>query len=293
MKRLVMITIWTILPMLVLSQDIAITMSVDWKRGEDIFQPDSMVLYPELVVAYTNLSDDFKYFKKVSDKRLDYPITIRGTLLNYSNGQIPDKKTLAMNHGDYFKERLIVCVNDRHQNWENYWEVFSESTYEAAVIRGEEYEIDFVNDDLSQIHDYMIDKDLGLLELSVEERRNKLVKQENSLINQVFPTAINCQKMTDSIESFILDNMDRFVFLAPFAIVRDTFNLAAFEELGGDYLFELLTDSISPCLPVYDEGEGGFKDISMPNEINGYKLYVGQVLSNKVSLKLKTRRRVN
>ena len=288
MKRYMVFIVIVFQPFMLLAQDIAIMLSTNWSVGKEIFQLDSRAPYPELVISYINLSDKYYYFKKVSDKRMDYPIISCWTSIRYPNGMQPDKKALAKSHGDYSNERLFVCVNDWHQNWENGWEIYMESTYETAVIKGEEYERDFINDETADIIDYLIERDLGILNMTIEERQTWFAEQKEPPINCLFPTALNAQRMIDSTKAFIWENRDRFVFLAPYETVSDTFNLAAFAELGGEYLFEMLTDSITPCLPVYNKEEGGFKDIPMPDEINGYKLFVGHVFSNKVSMKLQS-----
>ena len=253
------------------AQNIAVTLSVDWIVGKDIFEPDSSVLYPELVISYTNLSDQHYYFKKVSDKKLDYPITHRWTMLNYLNSQKPDRRTMAMCHGNYSEEKMIVCVNDWQQSWNNGWEVFLESTYQSAIIEGEEYSTDIINDELTDIHDYLF------------------AQQKDKSLKQLFPDANNAQRMMDSTSTVIRENEYLFVFLSPYEVVRDTFNLAAFAELGGEYQFKLLSDSLSPYLPVYNQGT--YKGISMPETLDGYKLFFGKVLSNCVYIKLNARKK--
>ena len=288
MKRYMVFIVVVFHPIMMLAQDVAIMFSTNWSVGKEIFQPDSRAPYPELVISYINLSDKYYYFKKLSDKRMDYPIISYWTSMRYSSSMRPDTKTLAMGHGDYSNERMIVCVNNWHQNWENGWEIYMESTYETAVIKGEEYEMDFVNDESASIIDYLVERDLGVLNMTVKERQAWFAEQKEPPINYLFPTALNAQRMIDSTKAFIWENRERFVFLAPYETVRDTFNLAAFAELGGEYLFEMLTDSITPCLPVYNEEKGDFKDIPFPDEINGYKMFVGHVFSNKVSMKLQS-----
>lgn len=263
--------LFSFLPLFTSAQDIAITMSVNWRTGQDIFYPDSTMVYPELLVTYSNLSENCYYFKKVADKHLDYPITFHCTLFNYGN-KIPSKEFLAKAHSDFSNERMIVCLTDYNQTWENVCAVYSEETYETAIVRGEEFAYDIINDELSDILDYLVERD----------KKSPIY---------LFPTALNAQRMRDSMDVVILENCERFVFLEPYQSVTDTFNLVAFAECGGQYRFELSKDSLSGFLPVYTQARPCFEDVPMPEAIGKYKLYFGKVLTNQVIVDLKGKRR--
>ena len=46
------------------SQDISINLSIRWSDGPYILKTDSIVSYPELVMSYTNNSNENIYFRK-------------------------------------------------------------------------------------------------------------------------------------------------------------------------------------------------------------------------------------
>ena len=266
--------LFSFLPFFTSAQDIAITMSVNWRTGQDIFYPDSMMVYPELLVTYSNLSENCYYFKKVADKRMEYPITFGGANFYYPHGK-PDVEFLAKAHSDYSAKKMIVRLMNWRPSWENNCDVFMEETYDKAVIKGEEYEPDWINDALTDIHGYLHHSDTASW----------------NTIKYLFPTALDAQRMRDSMDVVILENCERFVFLEPYQSVTDTFNLVAFAECGGQYRFELSKDSLSGFLPVYTQARPGFEDVPMPETIGKYKLYFGKVLTNQVIVDLKGKRR--
>lgn len=270
-KRLAIFAIALLVPFWVFSQDVSINLSILWKRCPNIFVKDSVSTYPLLIVTYSNLSENKYYFKKVADSRLGFPRTYKGTEMYFPEGR-PNLEYLAKTHGDYSDKKMMVCLNHWHQSWTSFVEVFEESTYECIIKKKDEnteYCIDQINDELTNIYNYLI--------------RRKLDKSE---INDNFLSNSQAKRMMDSMSVVIKENKDRFVFLEPFETQTDTIDLSAFSECGGEYHFELLSDCLSPFLPVYSKPKRDYIDTLMPKEIDGYELYHGIVFTNDVSIKL-------
>jgi len=57
------------------SQSISVELSVRWIKGVDIFNRDSIIYYPELIITYRNNSDTSYYFSKVSENDLNINIS--------------------------------------------------------------------------------------------------------------------------------------------------------------------------------------------------------------------------
>lgn len=270
-KRTAILAMSLLVPIWAFSQDISINLSIHWKRSPNIFVKDSISTYPLLIVTYSNLSENKYYFKKVADSKLGFPRTYKGTEMYFPEGR-PNLEYLAKTHSDYSDKKMMVCLNHWHQSWTSFVEVFEESTYECIIKKKDEnteYCIDQINDELTNIYNYLI--------------RRKLDKSE---INDNFLSNSQAKRMMDSMSVVIKENKDRFVFLEPFETQTDTIDLSAFSECGGEYHFELLSDGLSRFLPVYSKAKQDFVDKPMPNLIDGYKLYHGAVFTNKVSLKL-------
>lgn len=71
------------------SQDISINLSILWSEGPYILKTDSIVKYPELVVSYTNNSEDNLYFRKFSYYRGGIPDFMWSVCINM-NGRMYD-----------------------------------------------------------------------------------------------------------------------------------------------------------------------------------------------------------
>lgn len=249
------------------SQSVSVELSTKWVKGYDIFQKDSAIYYPELIITYRNNSDTNYYFQKVSDSRYDLPLLSRGTLLQYPIEEYlnPNYFKRAKTHGNYANDNYKVIIGG-DTSFSKGWIVVSD-TVNIEV----EQEIDMINDDLADIYEYIY--------------RENCVNQSDSLkeVKTHYTTS-------DIIPEVIIDKFkDKFVFLRPFEIYVDTFNLVGFQLLKGCFTFY-----ICPFLPTYvyttpiwDESQSKYIETKalLPKKVGEYLLYSGNFNSNEISIK--------
>lgn len=88
------------------SQDISINLSIQWNEGPYILNTDSIVKHPELVISYTNNSEDNLYFRKFSHYRNGFSdFSIMKFLILIST--IPQKMKI-MTIGNIARNTLII-----------------------------------------------------------------------------------------------------------------------------------------------------------------------------------------
>lgn len=248
------------------SQSVSIELSAKWIKGYDVFQKDSTLYYPQLIITYRNNSDTNYYFQKISDSRCGLPMLPLGTSLQYPIEEYlnPNYLKRAKISGNYVNDSYKVIIGG-DASFSKGWIIVNDTSNIEV-----EQEIDMVNDDLANIYEYLY--------------RNNCVKQPDSLSEvKTHYTA------SDIIPEVIIDKFkDKFVFLMPGETCIDTYNLIGFKLLKGCFTFY-----ICPYLPTYvyttpiwDKNQSKYIETKtmLPKLVGEYKLYSGNFNSNKISI---------
>lgn len=246
------------------SQCISIELSARWVKGYDVFQKDSIICYPELIITYRNMSDTNYYFQKVSESRIGLPMLPIGHLLQYPIEEYlnPDYLKRAKMYGKYSGENYTVIFGG--SSFSKGWIVVNDTSNIEV-----EQEIDLINDDLANIYEYIY--------------RENYDKQRDSL--NEYNTHYT---LSDTVPKLILDKFkDKFVFLRPGEIYTDTYNLVGFKLVKGCFTFNII-----PYLPAYvyttiwDKSQSKYIEvkIELPKVVGNYKLYSGSFNSNKIAI---------
>ncbi|MBU1014059.1 MAG: hypothetical protein KKG99_13755 [Bacteroidetes bacterium] len=250
------------------SQSVSIELSAKWVKGYDIFQKDSTIYYPELIITYRNNSDTNYYFQKISDSRCGLPMLPWGTLLQYPIEEYlnPNYLKRAKMHENFANDNYKVIIGG-DASFSKGWIIVNDT---VDIEVEQEQEIDMVNDDLADIYEYIY--------------REIFSKQPDTL-NEVKTHYIE----SDLIPEVIIDKFkDKFVFLMPGETCIDTYNLIGFKLLKGGFTF-----CICPYLPTYvyttpiwDKNQSKYIETKtmLPKLVGEYKLYSGNFNSNKIAI---------
>lgn len=256
------------------SQDISINLSIRWNEGPYILNTDSIVKYPELVVSYTNNSEDNLYFRKFSHYRNGFS--------DFQYYEIPDfnfynptededhdyreyckkhtnyRETIrkAIDNWQYKDEKYYVIIRLPYVNYQD-WEAINDNVWDD-----DEIETDFINKKLMIINDYLSDSIYGI----IDDR-----KQHKDYFSE-----------SDITEDAIMDKTnDQFMFLKASESKEDIYNITCFDIVKGTYTFVLdgkkFKDSI---FTGWCNGE----HLPLPKKVGKYKLYSGEFKANSVTI---------
>lgn len=256
------------------SQDISINLSIRWNKGPYILEIDSIVKYPELVVSYTNHSEDNLYFRKFSHYRngfsdFQYYEIPDFNYYNPKEDEDHDYRMYCKKHTNYREtirkiidneqykdEKYYVVIRLPYVNYQN-WEVINEN-----VWNDDEIEIDFINKKLMIINDYLSD---SIYRNTDDRNRHK----------EYFSTS-------DITENAIMDKThDQFMFLKAGETKEDVFNIACFDIVKGTYTFVLEGKRFKDSIFT---GWCNDEHISLPIKVGEYKLYSGEFTANSVTV---------
>lgn len=248
----------------VFSQCISIELSIHWDRESDVFKPETIVCVPKLNIVYRNNSNANYYFQKVSTTRAELPIIPIGTSLQYPVQEYlnPDYLKRAKLHGKYTNQNFNVLIGGT-QLYQQGWFV------ENDTVIQKEREIDLINDDLSNIYEYIFRKNNAECNDSIQKIKTYFSGSDLSV-----------EGISDKVK-------DQFVFLKPGESYTDIINLIGFKAVGGIFTFIINEDSLTDFIytePNWDKKLGSFcqAKVILPIEVDGYKLYSGAYNSNQV-----------
>ncbi len=254
------------------SQAISINLSIRWSEGPYILKTDSIVKYPELVVSYTNNSEDNLYFRKFSYYRGGIPDFMWSVCINMKF----DPKMLEVGFVEYFKmhrdyineinkmiknkqytnDRFVVAIDLPYSNYANWLIDDEESLYDNPEI---------INKDLQYINDYLSDTVYG----NKDERKDYRAPF----------------KAKDIAKRAIKTNTThQFMFLKAGETKEDVYNLTCFDLVKGTYTFILKNGEFSDqVLTEWKIGEPN-EFLPLPKKVGEYKLYSGEFTSNSVTI---------
>ena len=266
MKKIFLNTVFFFSFVSVYPQVISVELSIEWKK-EDILLPDTFLngsnksCVPYLNITYRNNSDSAIYFLKVSASNKGIPPIVSLIFTSSENNVRP-----PLSFSNYSGKDYYVYIGNS-PNCFNLWEVASDT-----CTLSQDYGEEMINAELNDIYE-------------------NLAKQLRVDIGYDFDS---CPSKMDDMEEDMLIKMykDNFIFLKSGETFTEHYNLTGFYLLGGNFEF-----SIHPNF-FYDYmyGEGTWNadqkkwilnKLALPKHLNGYNLYSGMFLSNKVSIKIK------
>jgi hypothetical protein len=250
----------------IFSQCISIELSVTWKMGSDIFKEDSSVNIPQLHITYRNITDTNYYFLKVSDSRNGLPMTPYAGSLHPANCYDyfrwhNDYLGRAKSHNIYTNQNFHVQIGGMPLFSEG-WFVVSDSLYFGEE---QEFEIDFINSNLSDIYEYMYRSN----------NSEYVVKKLYFTSSDVTP-----ENISGAVK-------DQFVFLKPCETYIDTYNLTGFKLVEGCFTFMINQNSIKDYVlidPIWDSNLSYWNEqrMELPLIVGEYELFTGYFLTNQV-----------
>jgi hypothetical protein len=184
-----------------------------------------------------------------------------GTLI----GVMTDTYEKAISHSDYSNINYNVKIGGDpvyNKGW----------IIENDTVISEEREIDYVNDDLADIYEY------------IYQNMDHPHRADSALYLDY--------KSSDITEKGILTKLkSEFVFLKPGEVYTETYNLIGFKMVGGNFDFRIQEDSLYGFVytPIWDEKRKKWIETKtdLPKKVGSYTLYKGKFCSNSVGVTFK------
>lgn len=256
------------------SQDISINLSIQWNEGPYILNTDSIVKHPELVISYTNNSEDNLYFRKFSHYRngfsdFQYYEIPDFNFYNPTEDEDHDYREYCKKHtnyretirkvidnGQYKDEKYYVIIRLPYVNYQD-WEAINDNVWDD-----DEIETDFINKKLMIINDYLSDSIYGI----IDDR-----KQHKDYFSE-----------SDITEDAIMDKTnDQFMFLKASESKEDIYNITCFDIVKGTYTFVLDGKKFKDGIFT---GWCNGEHLPLPKKVGEYKLYSEKFTSNSVTV---------
>ena len=251
------------------SQDISINLSIRWSEGPYILNTDSIVKHPELVVSYTNTSNENLYFKKITYYRNGFPEYLFLCLNNWAvdDPEMYSDPDWEKKHTNYRK--VINKAINKYKNDKFYVEIKLVEPYYCAdweVVKEEEYDkarvTDWINEKLYILNDYLSDS----VYHNVDERKGH---------DFYF-------SLSDITESSIMnDTINHFMFLKASETKEDVFDITCLDLVKGTYTFVLNEKKFKDSIIT---GWCDGKHLPLPEKVGEYNLYSGKFSSNSVTV---------
>lgn len=275
MKKLFFFLILQLFTITVLfSQDISINLSIRWSERPYILNTDSIVKCPELVMSYTNNSNNDLYFRKFSHYRNGFPDFLYFEIpdFHYYNPREDegcDYREYCKKHTNYRKTIRGFVENEQYKDEKyyivislpivnyKYWEAINEKVWDD-----DEIESDFINKKLMIINDYLSDSIYDNID---DRKQHKEYFSASDITEEAIEKRINSQ----------------FMFLKAGETREDVYNLACFDIVKGTYTFVLKGDFFSNSIFT---GWCDNAHLPLPEKVGEYKLYAGGFTSNSVTV---------
>ena len=240
------------------SQNVSIELSIHWQLERDVFNEDSIVNTPMLNITYRNNSDENIYFKKISlPNGIGLPRTGYGFNMNMPPEMRNNWRKRAENS---LKFSQFTVGNDYMVEIGSFLSVPSSWFIYNKADTCEECTMDLINDNISDIHEYMTRKPL----------------------DTDFP------RSRDLYEILGIDK-ENFVFLQPNETYTETFNIIAFQLVKGNFTFGIKEDTIPDYVQIRFR-----QTAKLPEKVGEYRLYSGSFHTNAVKVSFKyTGRKTN
>lgn len=258
------------------SQDISINLSIRWSEGPYILNTDSIVRYPELVVSYTNNSNQNLYFRKFSYYRNGIP-----DFLWDDNGYVSDPDPeFFLNSNEWWKKHRdykdyieSVLKKKQYKNDSFYvmidierikyvsWFVIDQETYNAGHGCPND-----INRDCKYINEFLSDT---IYKNKDERNGYELLYKANDITKRAIKNKTK----------------DQFMFLKASETKQDVYNLTCFSIVKGTYTFVMNGNGFGNSVFSGWDSEGNKIFLTLPQKVGKYKLYSGKFTSNSITVK--------
>ena len=276
MKKLLFLVGWLI-SLNLSAQCISIELSIEYKEelNFDFKELDSINIKPAFLnITYKNDCDRAVYFPRVYMGDGNFPYISKKENIydlwdmddsNNSNGKLSYENNANEKYKVY-----IYGVPDLYSAWGIYKDTVD--VYKAKIF-------DDIHTDINMIHNYIYSNYDPLMEELLDEWGHR----------QYFhnPNDISSKSIKNN-------SAKGFVFLKPGEVVKDSFQLIAFQMIGGTFTFHLFIDE--PMDYVYIDSQyinfSNFMDYQgasnpvhkLPNKTGKYHLYKKKFLKNDITV---------
>ena len=132
--------------------------------------------------------------------------------------------------------------------------------------------IDFINDDLAEIYEYI-------------NRKNNDTQIQTDGISANYRTSDITQ------EKILSNKKNQFIFLNIGETYTESYDLVGFNMVGGNFTFKIKDKKLAGFVcsePYWDEQEKKFihPKVDLPVNVGKYLLYSGKIYSNDVSIQI-------
>ena len=240
------------------SQMISVKSSIEWRKPEtNKWRKYRLKKIPYLNITYSNPSKDSIYFKKVLSS---FDISVFYIPCIPVKSKINFKELKSHNNEKFF-------INISNKYWSDYWDLLNEKE-KANTASEVEVANNDINEDLHNIYKYLY--------------------KGYKVTEHPFVSATNENKIDITANNMLTKLRPYFIFLKPGENFTDSYDLTGFNILGGNFTFTLdfsIMDSVETT-SSWDESQKKwvYKKEPLPSEVNGYKLYLGDIKSNETSI---------
>jgi len=300
MKQCILLIFLLTLTIQLLAQDMSIEFSIEWKEKLD-FQfreiQDHAIRPAYLHITYRNISDKPLYCLKISEGKFDLPEML-SLDIDISKG-IPFS---FYNLDEYFKRRYYVGFKSNPSLYTGLsWNITNDTTdIEFKIIKETRerprYSIGGYEDENGNYHDDgFLGKVIGSDSNSISDWLSVDLDRIYYYIYSHYYSKIQKERekqlrhySSDIMQDTLINKfINKFVFLKSGEAYIDTYNLIGFQITGGTFTFQLDdTQSLN-----YIETELVYKDEAvdhnkkqLPLKIGEYELFIGNFLTNKVTV---------
>lgn len=265
MRKILILSLLSLHGIYAFSQCVSIQLSIEWRREKQLLSNDSDFRYnPYLNISYQNHANIPIYFLKPSVSHLEFPKFTKGSPKYYSNNFYSSNYKKIIHH-NYFKNRYKVEISGSPY-YGSVWEVFPDT---ANIMK--EHEMNIINDDLSDIYEY------------ISYKKDSIKYLANSSYFEY--------KSENITENGILAKLkENFCFLNVGEVLTESYNLIGFQIIKGSFDFNFSAN----CLYGYVYSDSfwnikkkrwSFRKTALPKIVNHYKLYHGKFNSNSINIK--------
>jgi hypothetical protein len=275
------------------SQSLIYELAIVWQKNKDSLVFKNEFLSPHLKITIKNLGMDSIYFENHFYNEDDLPT------VSYFSLPFPETRT---------KKKLLRLHNTYESNTQNYFvtlkknsfnkiptfSLFDNSDYKKHLNDNEIIGFPYRAAELKNLY--------SLFDLQRFYEKNKLKKQSqlfsynnkktmnqrtvrSDIIEMQAQRIYNIRVERKNINLKDYYQSDKFIFLIPGETKIVSYNLMPFKIIGGKYTF--LLDFFEPkqfIIAKIKEGNEPEK-IKLPKYVNGYKLYLNDIISNEIIIK--------
>lgn len=246
------------------AQDVSINLSIRWEDAPYIFNSDSIVSSPRLVVSYKNDSDRDLYFLKMSRGKYRLPGFPCGDLPHYIAYKERDYTApkSQIRHHKYNGEKFVVeLAISKHPN--NCWLVWPENMIEEG-----EFEIPRIDCTLSDITEFIVKKFHG------------------GWGDTLYPRYFDLADITEEALASVSEK--NFCFLRAGETKEDVYDITALWMVEGIFEFRIINekfrDNVAVGENLHDPSGVIYPTAKLPEKVGDYQLYSGELKYNPLTI---------